>query len=69
MQPEGVHDLCRCSNDPKIDPFWAKDPARPMPRHQGKVNCLMLDGSVKDYTVNDIVQPKKGTKACLWDAE
>jgi len=46
--------LCRCTKDK----FWDQSPWRPMPRHNGKVNCLMMDGAVKDYTVDEILKRK-----------
>lgn len=64
-EPGDAPSLCRCT---KSDPFWDKSPIRPIPRHQGRVNCLMLDGGVKDYSVEDIVTPKEKSKSCLWDA-
>jgi prepilin-type processing-associated H-X9-DG protein len=58
-------ELCRCT---RSDEYWKEDPVRPMPRHAGKVNCLMLDGSVTSHTVDEIVVPKEKSSSCLWDA-
>ncbi len=57
--------ICRAT---RADEFYRDDPMRPMPRHGGRVNCLMLDGGVRDFTVDEIVTPKEGSKECLWDA-
>lgn len=64
--PENALNYCRCSTG---DKYWVDDPTRPMPRHAKKVNCLMLDGVVKSYSVGDIVNPDEGTETCIWDRD
>lgn len=61
---EDAPTYCRCTTS---DKYWAEDPIRPMPRHAHKVNCLMLNGVVKSYSVDAIVNPDEGNEACLWD--
>jgi prepilin-type processing-associated H-X9-DG protein len=63
--PGDAPPICRCSSG---DKNWGEDPVRPMPRHNGRVDCLMLDGAVKDYTVHEITLPKESSPLCLWDA-
>jgi len=59
-----VRSFCRCS---KYDKYWSEDPCRPMPRHRGKVNCVMANGSVKSFTADQIINPNEKDENCLWD--
>jgi len=42
-------------------------PYRPMPRHSGRVACLMFDGSVEDLPILDIVGVQWGDPDCWYD--
>ena len=50
--------LCRCTKDK----LWDQYPWRPMPRHNGKVNCLMLEGNVEALSVEEILKSREGVR-------
>jgi prepilin-type N-terminal cleavage/methylation domain-containing protein/prepilin-type processing-associated H-X9-DG protein len=43
------------------------DPYRPAPIHAGGTNCVFVDGHVKWYKTEQLVNPLRGSATCLYD--
>jgi prepilin-type N-terminal cleavage/methylation domain-containing protein/prepilin-type processing-associated H-X9-DG protein len=49
--------------------YFTSDPSRPVPRHRGKCNNVMFDGSVNAYRPDYLLSFSYGQPGCLWDNE
>lgn len=46
---------------------WTGDPWRPIPVHLGGTNCAFIDGHVKFYPIDKVVNGQRMSADCLWD--
>jgi len=61
----------RFPNDPPNQNYvsccYNGDPWRPAPIHSGGTNCVFVDGHVKFYKTEKLVNPPRGSAECMYD--